>query len=363
MMKAGVWRAASRWIAGLAGMTVCAVAVANPPSTARAERLRFDADHGAWVEIPAAAPGTAEGDLAVARSMFTDGKHRNARGAMRRWHKQYGESSDLYPDALLLSAQIDKALRDYYVAGQLLDQIIEDYPGIATAREALVEIFNVAEVFLSGVRRKVWGIPLLRADDWALDVLDRISTEYTKDPLAELAVKTKGDYYYGRGDFSLAELEYARVLQDFPASRYRQYSMRRAADSAVASFNGILFDDAPLVEAEERFRQYVSEYPGVAEQEGVSLQLQDIREKRASKEFEVGDYYQRTGHLKAAAFYYQSVLTHWPETVAARRSEGAIAALPPTLAPDQPPTLPEGRPELQEPARQFPGKEEGVDGK
>lgn len=355
----------ARWwqVTGFAIAIVGGGAAASPPDTVRAERLRFDAKSGAWVEIAVPSPGTAEGDLAVARTLFTDGRYRDARAAMRRWHKQYGESSDWFAEAMLLSARIDKALKDYYAAGEALNFLVEEYPGIEVARTAMIELFNVAEVFLSGARRKVWGIPLLRADDWALDVMDRISTEYAKDPLAELAVKTKADYYFNRGDFALAELEYARLVQEFPESRYRQYSMRRTADAAVASFNGILFDDAPLVEAEERLRHYVSEYPGEAEQEGVSLQLQEIREKRGSKEFEIADYYRRTGHLKAASYCYQSVLTHWPDTVAARRAEGALAALPPTILPDQPPTAPEGRPELQEPDRKFPGKEEDEDGK
>ncbi len=290
----------------------------------RAERLRFDPERGTWQELAKLEAGTAAGDLAIARASFAAEEYAGARKAINRWLKDYGTGSELYPQVVLLRARVDKAHRDYYLAYGRLTELLDEYGGTATASEAAVEMFNVAEVFLSGVRRKFWGMRLLRATDLGLDILDDLAVRFPETELAEQAIKTKADYFFARGDFGLAELEYSRLAQSFPRSRYRRYAMRRSADSALASFGGMRFDDAPLVEAEERYRDYAAQYRGLAEQEQVGLILEDIQERRAAKEFDIGAYYDKTHQHDAATFYYRSTIKYWPDTIASRKALGAL---------------------------------------
>ena len=301
---------------------------AGDEKSPRAERLRFDHERQAWLHLPKPEPGTAAGDLALARAAFSNGQYKQARKAILAWDKNYGDTSEHYPEALLLRAGIEKARRNYHVAHQLLEQFLSEFGATDLADDALIDLFNIAEVQLSGVRRKLWGMRLLNATEPALDILDRISTDYPETSLAELALKTKGDYFFQRGDFALAELEYGRLMQEFPASRYQRYAMRRSADAALASFAGVRFDDAPLVEAEERYRLYAQQYAGLAEQEGIGLILQDILEKRATKELEIGYYYRRTQHPRAASFYFASTMKNWPDTIAATKAAEALSYTP-----------------------------------
>lgn len=316
------------WCFGVVGcLVVSANTAAAVQPESRAERLRFDARRSEWVEVAPPVPGTAEGDLAIVRTRLTDGEYKRAHREIKAWFKRYGEMDRQHAAALLLHARIEKALRNYYVAYEILEQFLDSYGGTEPAGDAAVEMFNVAEVFLSGVRRKFWGMRILPADEFALDILDELTAEFPNTTIAEQAVKTKADYYYAQGEFSLAEMEYARFRQLFPTSRYTRYALRRGADAALASFGGVHFDDAPLVEAEERYRQYAAMYPGLAEQEGVGQILQSIRERRADKEFDIGEYYQRTGHDQAATFYFRSTMTHWPDTIAATQA-AAVLGLP-----------------------------------
>ena len=129
------------------------------------------------------------------------------------------------------------------------------------------------------------------------------------------------------GDHALAELEYARMIKEYPSSRYHQYALRRTADSALASYRGVAYDDAALVEAEERYGEYRTQYPAVADHEGVGLVLSAIVEQRAEKDFSIGEYYERTEHLATAVFYYEAVLTDWPGTVAASKARSRLELL------------------------------------
>jgi len=177
------------------------------------------------------------------------------------------------------------------------------------------------------VKRKVWLIFRVSGEDVAYQILDEISSDYPDSPLAELAVKTKADHLFKIGDHALAELEYARILKDYPRSRYQQFSLGRSAESALASFAGVEYDEAALVEAEERYNDYRLRYRQQADREGVGLILDSIHEMRGEKDFLIGQYYERTDHPGSAVFYYQGVRKGFPDTIAATKATSRLELL------------------------------------
>lgn len=293
----------------------------------RSEQLKLDPKTGEFVEIAPPEPGTADGDLRLVRKAMAEGNYGRAKRGIKRWLKAYGESHALARQALILRAAIEIAREDYYKAHLHLQEFLDVYQVSVEATRALELEFIIAERFLSGTRRKIWGMRLLNATEKGLEILDAIANDYPGSTLAENAIKTKADYYFQSGDFTLAELEYSRLSEEFPRSRYARLSMRKSAESALASFPGIEFDDAALIEAQERFRLYLAQYPGSAEQEGVGQILQQIHSQRAAKEFLIGQYYERTKRLDSAIFYFRSTLNNWPETIAASQARERLAAL------------------------------------
>jgi outer membrane protein assembly factor BamD (BamD/ComL family) len=289
--------------------------------------LEYDPRTGQWTESEPPVPDTPLGDLQLARQAFARGKYGPAYRRIKKWLKTYGPEDPLYPDALLFRAEVEIARRDYYKAHKHLQEFRSEFGVTELADRAAEFEFVIAEVFLSGVRRKVWGLRILSGTDTALDILDELSASYQDSTLAEQAIKTKADFYFSQGDFSLAELEYSRLVQEYPRGRYVRYAQRRSADAALASFGGIEFDDAALIEAEERFSLYLAQYPGLAEQEGIGQILQQIRSQRAAKEYSIGRYYEKTKHLKAAIFYYRSTSRNWADTIAAAQARDRLARL------------------------------------
>ncbi len=307
------------------GLITCLLAVQSAVVQARqprvqGEALEYDEARGVWVEQEPPIPGTAEGDLRLARMAYAEGHYGSAYRGIRKWLKRYGNTSPYYPDAAVLQARIEIARRDYYKAHKHLQEFLSEFGGTQAAAEAVHYEFVIADVFLNGTRRKFLGLRILSAEEMGIGILDDLAANNPGSSTAELALKTKADYFFKNGDFVLAEMEFTRLREQFPSSRYMRHALRRSADAALASFPGIEFDDAALVEAQARYHEYLVQYPGTAEQEGVGLILDDIREKRAAKELHVGDYYRRTRHRNAAAFYYRSTMANWPETIAARQA-------------------------------------------
>ena len=297
----------------------------RPPE--RAVKLEYDSSTGQWIELPPPIPGTEGGDLAIAQQRLTRGDIKKAGKLFEKWIEVYGAGSENYPVALFGLADCEFQLQNYYKSHELLRELL----GVAEDRDLLERVvhreFVIAEVFLSGKRRKILKMKLLKADDVALDILDDLSTNYRGSDIAELAIKTKADYFFEKGEFGLAEDEYARLAREFPRSRYLRYARLRSAQAALANFPGTEFDDAALIEAEERFDHFRKEFPELAQQESVGLVLDDIRNQRAEKEFSIGQYYERTESLSAAVFYYFSTYNNWPDTHAAAKAERRLLEL------------------------------------
>lgn len=293
----------------------------------RIRTLTYEPQQKEWIEQPPPPAGTAEGDLYAVKVQIHDGHYRGALSAIKRLVAKYGNAAPAYPEALIAKAEALIGLKDYAKAHVVLQTYLGEFGGMTLTAEALRLEFIIAEAYLSGVKRRVWLIFRGSGDDTAYQILDEISSDYPDSPLAELAVKTKADHLFKVGEHALAELEYARVLKDYPRSRYQQFSLGRSAESALASFAGVEYDEAALVEAEERYNDYRLRYRPQADREGVGLILDSIHEMRGEKDYLIGQYYERTDHPSSAVFYYQGVRKGYPGTIAAAKATSRLELL------------------------------------
>jgi len=316
------------------------------------ERLTFDPQTGEWVQIASPVPGTEDGDMELARAMLARGKARNASKQLKKWLEMYPDSPR-YPEGLFYRADADFQRGNYYKAYERYEELLDLYAGSNLVERALRREMAVAAKFLAGTRRKVLGMRMLPATEEGLDILDNIAVHRAAGTsLAAEALKMRADYFYQQGEFIDAEREYARLAREFASGPETPLAMLRSAQSAMASFAGVTFDDAPLIEAEIRFQEVLRRFPKLGEQERVPQILEQIRDTRAEKEYRIAQWYDRTNRYRAAGFYYQSVARYWPDTHWAGLAEQAATKLPPEVeAPaegsgeiPQAPTIPLGLP-------------------
>ena len=327
-----------RCLVTLAAVAVLAgIACADEPPRSHAVREIWDPQTGTWVRQPPPEPGTPAGDLEIAKAALARGEVEAARAMLAAWMTQYPDSP-LRPQALFAQADVELQAGEYLEAHRLYEALLDEYPGGELFDPAIKREIVIAEVFLAGKKRKLWKIFRVSAYDEAIDILDRIINERApRTELVEQALKIKADYHFRQGDFEQAEREYARLAQEFPTGRYHPMALLLSAQAALASFPGTRFDDAALVEAEERFGDLKRRYPEMAEREGVDQILAGIRERRAQKQYEIARFYQRTGHPAAAGYHYRLILRSWPDTTWGAQAEALLTQRPP---PEPTPTAP-----------------------
>ena len=289
--------------------------------------FEFDTRTETWNRQEPLPRGTPGGDLAHVTGLLDEGDTTGARREITDWFKQYEDEEALRPEALIARARVELAVDEYQVAHETLQEFLSTNPASPLDNEVLHLEFTIAETFLGGMKRKLWGMRVLSGEEIALGILDDISLNYPQSAYAELALKTKADYFYNRGEFLLAEMEYSRLAESFPRSRYLRYSLRKSADAALESFNGIEFDAAGLIEADERYREYLQLFPNDPQKDEITLLRERIYSSQADKELEIGRYHERARQLQAAAFYYRSTVERWPGTIAAVRAERRLQEL------------------------------------
>lgn len=332
-------------IALLAGGVPSALGQTPVPPKNRAERLTYDEKSGQWLITPAPSPGTEDGDLDIARQWLAREDYETAAKVMKAWMKQYGQESPRYPEALYVQGSAFLGKNDYRSAHETFQILLNDYPGSEYAERALKADFTIGEQYLAGKKRKaLWGLLRVKDREGGVKIMDDMVANYSDTPLAEMAQMSKADYYYARGEFELAEDEYATFATMFPNSGWRARALMLSAMSALASFPGVRFDDAGLIEAQERFREFRREYPQAAERDNVPLLMDEIAAKRAEKIYTVGQFYDKSRDFKTAAYYYRAAANSWPGTPAAVRAEARLIELgaPLTLgttAPNVPPSV------------------------
>jgi outer membrane protein assembly factor BamD (BamD/ComL family) len=291
------------------------------------ERQVLDPNTGQWVDQTPAEPNAPEtGDaIAEARSLLATGKPAKARGLLQQWLKQPPDEERLYEATFLLGETYFES-RDFWKALKQYETVAENSSGelfdLANQRS-----IDVARAFLSGQKRIVWGFLRLPAYAEGVDILDKVWERIPGTRLGELALKLKADYYYKNGDMDLAQDEYNNLVQQYPSGRFIQLAMLRSAEAAEAAFPGVRFDDKPLVEADERYRQLLGTFPAYARREEVPERLEGIRQERAEKDLDIGRWYERTKQPSAAEFYYRLVLKDWPDTLAAADARTRLRAL------------------------------------
>ncbi len=316
-----------RWLPVVAaGLVLLAV-----PAMAQQE---YEFKQGQWIKLAAPAKGTAEGELALVRQHVDRGRYRSAVVAAQRYLKLYNDPAGR-EEVMMLAGQAELKRGRWYQGYEWFQKLLEEFPDGRYAAQAQEREFDVAEAFLVGKKRIVLGFLRLPARDEGLEILSRIAEHAPHSPQAERALMRIAHDRFARDEWLDSTDAFDRYLAAFPKGGKAGEAMLKAAEATLRSFAGVAHDDTPLIEAEQRYRQLVQQFPVSAAEAGVDARLEQIRATRADKLLEEGRFYERVGKPQAAAFSYRLVIGTYPQTDAAEQARSALERLAPKLPPRQ----------------------------
>jgi len=306
----------------------CAIVVLGllAASAAPLSADEYEWKDGKWVRLPAAVEGTAGGELSIVRKHLAEHRPKKALKAAKKFLKDYPDSPSR-EEAMLLAGQAQMDSGRYYQAYLWFEKLLTEYGGGRFSQRALRREFEIAEAFLGGRKRRLWGFIRISGQEDGLEILSRVAEHAPATQLAQKAMLRIADHYYSSARYAEAADAYEQFLKLFGKSDRAPYAMLQSARAVYATFRGVKFDDTPLVEAEHRFGTFARQYPRAAKKANVGQILREIAETHAEKLFESARFYERTARAKSAAFYYKQVMDKYPQSRWAAKARQALARL------------------------------------
>lgn len=287
---------------------------------AQADKPQLIWKDGRFVKTAPPAEGTPEGELALTRMLLDQKKANKAFKAAKNFLKRYPSDPNI-EEVMILAAQAEMDRGNYFNAFERFEEQMNRYPSGPFLQRALQRQYEIADAFLKGRKRKVFGVFKLSGESDGLDILARIAQRVPGTILAEKVTLRVADHYYMQKQYPQAVDSYDEFVKHFPRSAKTGYALLRAAKATHAQYRGDKFDDTPLVDSLQRFQQYAQRYPDQAKKAKINQTIKQLKDALVQRTFARAEFYKRINRPKAAAFYYRQVITQGPETNWARQAK------------------------------------------
>ena len=240
---------------------------------------------------------------------------------------QHTDAGDrgLYLAAVALKGKLDLVRAFYYC-----DQLLDEHPESRRYQDALTLQYEMADLYLNGLKDTLLGLRIVARDDVGIDMLFRIQQRAPGSPVAEKALLRTADYYWSNEDFDLAGDAYQSYVKSYPRSPLVPQARLREAYANLAQFRGPAFDAASILNARTLLNQLIVDYPDLAKQEDLPAKLELADRQLARKLVIRADYYRRTGQPASAAKLCRRAIDAYPNLPETQDARAMLARLEPS---------------------------------
>jgi outer membrane protein assembly factor BamD len=280
-----------------------------------------------WIGPAGAVKDSPEEQLAVAVAFFDREDYDRARIEFHKLLRAYKDSREA-PEAQYYLGRCEEGRGDYYKAFKEYRKAIQVYPSTQRFEEILEREYQIANHFLAGRKRKVFGTAaLLPARDKAIEIYEAIVTDGPFSEYGQLAQYKLGLAHLALENFEQAVAAFEQLITNYPDSPLIDDARYHIA---LASLKGTFkpgYDQSPTDHAIRELAAFEREYPASELLEEAENRLENLKEQRAQHEFQVGQFYERRKRLASAVVYYQAIIDRYAETSWAPKAAARLEVL------------------------------------
>lgn len=268
---------------------------------------------GKWVNPKHLAKPNPKEQFEFAKLFYDQKKYEDAKREFKRLIKSYPKSLEASESQYYLGL-IEEATDNLYEAFQAYQKVIDKYPFSERIQEIIEREYNIAEKFITGYKPKglKFSLPI---EDPAIEILTKVIENSTYGALASKAQYKLGLVLKGLLRYYEAEDAFNKVISNYPNSEWVEAAKFQIASCRAAISKGPEYDQGAASEAKQKFEEFVRENPDAVLSKEAEKNIDQLKEKEAKANYDIGLFYEKQKAYKAAKVYYNSVIENNPKSI------------------------------------------------
>ena len=267
---------------------------------------------GKWVNPKSQVKPNPKEQFEAAKGLFDQKIYEDARREFKKLLKNYPKSLEASESQYYL-ALIEEAQGNLYEAYQAYQKVIDKYPFSERIQEIIELEYKIGEAFMSGEKRKAMGISL-PVENPSIEIFSKVVENSSYGPLAPKAQYKLGLVLKSLVRFYEAEEAFNKVISNYPDSEWAAAAKFQIAACRAALSKGAAYDQGASEEAKEKFEEFVREHPDVALSREAQNSINQLQEKEAESDYNIGRFYEKQKQLESAKIYYNDVINKYPKS-------------------------------------------------
>jgi outer membrane protein assembly factor BamD (BamD/ComL family) len=317
-----------------------------PPPVPPTQTFVLRGDNLVQETMPAATPQRAVAELSAARDHFRREEYSKARPLFQSLAEDDRNPPSVIQEGMYYQAECLRLEGYYPEAADLYSALLNKHPNCVYREQAVQHLYDIANFWLDDTRKsmqeeverregKRWLVwprfisfdkakPLLDREGRAIEKLEQVRLHDINGPLADQALFLCGVVRMYHEDYRDADHYFSQIHARHPESKLAPRAIELAVFCKQMSTGGSDYDGRKAAEARKLIQAAFTSYPELAndpkKREFLSRQIKTIDLQQAEKDFNMAEFYRRTGHPGSAYFYYQLVRRRYPNTEFAQRA-------------------------------------------
>ncbi len=306
-------------------MTACVLSLLPQPGDAAVvyrsnEGWSVEGDAGSKIE------SSAVEQMQLAERLEAEGDSSGALSAYRGLVKRFG-TSVLAPKAQrkigVLSertGQLDKAYEAY-------DAYLTRYPRGDDFDAVVESMFKIAQAFLEGEKKRVFGVPISASMPRAQQMFEGIVKRAPFSRWAPVAQFNAGQALEKQSKYAEAILAYQQVVTRYPNDAIADDAQYQIGYVRLREYREGTPDRAAAARAREAFEDFVTRYPESEKVAQARENMKSLEGGQTKGTLDIARFYDRTKKYKAAVLYYNDVIKQQPGSPESEIAKTRIAQL------------------------------------
>jgi outer membrane protein assembly factor BamD len=260
------------------------------------------------------------GSEAPAIEMMQRGEEQESRGELRGAVTTYKQLlrrypvSNLAPKAQFKVARILEAGGEYDDAYDAYANYLTKYPRGEDFETSVESMFKIAQLFLEGEKRKIFGLKIASSMTRAQEMFEGIVQRAPYSRYAPLAQFNAGQAMEKQGKFSDAIAAYTAVVTRYPSDPIADDAQYQIGFVQLRQYRDGSYDQGGAQKARDAFEDFINRFPDSEKVPQARENLKSLEAGASKGTLDIAKFYDKTKKYKAAVIYYNDVIKFSPGT-------------------------------------------------